>query len=124
MKQWQERSEQLESNSNDFEQAIMELNTNGEETVHLWQERTLTLESQMKSQEKEAAHVITEWENQVLEQQLVAKENDNTVAELRAEVTTLATDLKSNKAESEKTQDHFKKTQDLSAQCSSEWHKK
>ena len=78
----------------------------------------------MKSQEKEAAHVITEWENQVLEQQLVAKENDNTVAELRAEVTTLATDLKSNKAESEKTQDHFKKTQDLSAQCSSEWHKK
>ncbi|KAL3822778.1 hypothetical protein ACHAXA_005943 [Cyclostephanos tholiformis] len=55
VKQWQERSEQLEANIAEFEVTITEMKIRSDEAVQMWQERA-------ENQDKEAAEAITQWE--------------------------------------------------------------
>jgi chromosome segregation ATPase len=87
VKQWQERSEQLEAEVNELENSINETKTRSEENVRQWQE-------QAESQEKEAADAIAQWDARcatlnerivTLELELAAAEADSSVVTLQAE---------------------------------------
>ena len=126
VKQWQERSEQLESNIDELEHTIEEMKIGSEQNVQMWQERAET-------QEKEAAEVITQWEARcvtlnerldTLELQLAASEADSTVAGLKTEVTYLTVELEVHKGNNEKMQKHIQESKELFDQCSSEWKEK
>ena len=88
VKQWQERSEQLEAQVTELENTIKETKTRSEENVRLWQERA-------ESQEKEAADAIAQWDARcatlnerivTLELELAAADADTSVATLKAEM--------------------------------------
>ena len=88
VKQWQERSEQLEAQVTELENTIKETKTRSEENVRLWQERA-------ESQEKEAADAIAQWDARcatlnerivTLELELAAADADTSVVTLKAEM--------------------------------------
>ncbi|KAL3766667.1 hypothetical protein ACHAWU_003423 [Discostella pseudostelligera] len=133
VRQWQERAELLETNISELESAIEQIKISSEETVKLWQERAQALESERENQEREAAAAISEWEARCdslneeiksLELQLDANEKDNTVLELKAEVSRLAEEIEAHKSTLEKTQGHLNDATSLLSQRESEWEEK
>ena len=108
VKQWQERSEQLEANITE-------------------------LEDTMEQQEKEANDAIAQWEArcsvladkiEVLEKQLAANDMDSTIADLNAEVSSLTAKLEVSKADINTAKENLVESKDLLALHVSEWEAK
>ena len=99
---------QLEANIAELEETIQEHESSANEAIAQWEARCATLNEKIEC----------------LELQLVANDEDTTVADLKAKVTSLTAKLEMNKSDTEKTQERLKETKHLLALQGSELEEK
>ena len=115
VKQWQDRSDQLQANINELEQVLEKTKASSEETVQRSERR-------LEDQQKEAAEAIAAWEercstlngqieNLELQIEAEASKKDVTISDLKADAASLTFKL-------EKHKDDISEVHNLKAECS------
>ncbi|KAL9181116.1 hypothetical protein ACHAXT_009921 [Thalassiosira profunda] len=96
VQQWQERSEELETNIAELEETIQEQEKGANDAIAEWEARCATLHEKIE----------------FLELEVAASEQDTAVIELKAQVAALTAKLEAVMAENEKTCEHLKEAKE------------